>query len=161
MYWQEKKKRTKQVPLSFFPDMECMELDFYHCFACYFLVGAASCVVPGSQGWIFPHLHSNPAAKVTDIVKKLSHVPGVPDGATGTCLRVGAAVEVTKRADVVAAVHRGGWYYPNASLTTMMEYNVQTGDTIALVGKALHGWADPNLRVYPPRCDPILSSMTP
>lgn len=88
--------------------------------------GDSSTLSSAPESWIFPFLRANAASKVTDIVKKsIGVVPGVPSGATGTCLRVGGAMEVTMRADVVTAVHRGGWEYPAASVNTVLEYMTQ------------------------------------
>ncbi len=69
-------------------------------------------------------------------------------------------MEVTKRADVVAAVHRGGWDHPLASVTTVLEYMIQSPETLATAGKALAGWPDPKQSVYPPRCVPIMATLT-
>ena len=59
-------------------------------------------------------------------------------------------MEVTMRADVVTAVHRGGWEYPAASVNTVLEYLTQSVETLAVAGKALAGWPDPSTRVLPP-----------
>ncbi|OYX41102.1 hypothetical protein B7Y94_05555 [Candidatus Saccharibacteria bacterium 32-49-12] len=157
-------KRSEQQPLSFFPDVDCMEIDFYHAFGCYLAVGGDSSSVSSmdAESWIFPFLRANAAAKVTEAVKRfVGKVPGVPSGATGTCLRVGGAIEATMRAGVVAAVHRGGWEYPVASVTTMLEYMVQSPETLALAGKALAGWPEPRHFVSPPRCDNVTNTLTP
>lgn len=162
LHWQEP-KRVKQMPLSFFPDMERMELCWYHAFACYVLVGADSSSLSAEpETWIFPHLRPNAASKVTDILKRyIDRVPDMPRNATGTCLRVGAAMEVTLRTDVVVAAHRGGWDYPHASVSTIMEYMVQSGETLAIGGRALAGWPEPKTPVFPPSCDAILGLLLP
>jgi hypothetical protein len=70
MYWQEQ-KRGKQVPLNFFPDIDCMELDFYNAMGHYFIVGGdSSSVTSEPETWIFPYLRANAASKVTAMIQK-------------------------------------------------------------------------------------------
>lgn len=161
MMWQQR-KRVTQVGLNWFCDFCCMELDFVHCMACYMLVGAdSSSIAADEDTWMFPFLRTNTSSKVTEMLKKfVGVVPGVPDDVTATCLRVGSAMEVTKRTNLVTAVHRGAWDYPMASITTAMEYVTQTIETVSIAGKALAGWPDPTQDVFPPRCEPILTTLT-
>lgn len=156
MDWQELKTNA-QKPMNFFCDRECFEIDLYHALCCYFIVGAGSQWIqsePLDKRWIFPFVRSDTASKITTYLRKLaSKVPGVPLDVTSTALRVGGVQEVVNRTDIVVGTIRGGWGGFLASVATIMEYYMQTHETLSKGGRAVSGWPQPEKQVHPPDCE--------
>lgn len=166
--WIER-KTLAQKPMNFFSDAQTYQIDVYHSWGCYFVIGAGSKHLTALSNTniptlIFPFLDVDSATrKITAYMRKLAPMCGksVPLDVTATALRVGGVQEVVNRTgDIVAGTIRGGWGGFLASVATIMEYYQQTHQTLSKGGKALAGWPDPDAHVHPPSCSPILQTLT-
>lgn len=161
--WSET-KRSKQKFMNFFSDRLNYEMDFFHSFGCYIMVGGGTeyASVRSSTGanvdcskFVFPTLASqiSPATTVNGYIKELvasKQVTGLSEDSIGTSLRIGAT-NVMANSPGVELQHiimRGGWEF--SGFCNVFEYMLQITTSVGVGGRALAGWPNPRAICYPP-----------
>ena len=96
------------------------------------------------------------ASKVSRIIEKCRDggVEGIPDDLTSHGIRVSAADEMmfNEHLPFFAAIARGGW---DCKADTLLFFYLTLKKHVATAGKALAGWADPNMTVTAPTLEAI------
>ena len=96
------------------------------------------------------------ASKVSRIIQKCRDggVEDLPEDFTGHGLRVAAADEMMFNVHLpfFAAIARGGW---DCKADTLLFYYLTQKLHVAAAGKALAGWANPNVKVHAPTLEAI------
>jgi hypothetical protein len=150
MDWSQS-KTSKVKQMTFCPDKDHPELDFYLCWATYFVIG-------GSQRyreskWIFPFIADlkQPNRKINDYLGKLRlKIDVLTEEYQGTALRIGATNHLANHPGITfeQLVTFGGW--DMSSISACFHYILQLEEPILKCSRALTGW-DPRYPVFPPR----------
>jgi hypothetical protein len=99
------------------------------------------------------------STKMTAYLRKIAKLmddADLPLDIKCTSLRVGGVCKVVNRTgDIVVGCMRGGWGGFFSSFSNIMEYYMQTHNTLSRGGRAVSGWPVHNRGAFPPDFDVI------
>lgn len=161
--WSQQKTGAQKY-LPFPADAKSYFIDFYHCFACYFIVGGVNMfqsVDNLGEKWYFPALRGKDdggtAQTVTAVLKSAAEsVPHLKkDLITSTSLRIGAANTMAANPTVSLAelILTGGWQADFES--NLWVYLLQLLPFMVIGVRALAGYKNARMETFTPRLDPI------
>jgi hypothetical protein len=151
MDWSQS-KTSKVKQMTFFPDKEHPEMDFYLSLATYFAIGGFQ-RFNAEKKWIFPFIADlkQPNRKINEYLAKLRpRIHALTEEYQGTALRIGATNHLANHPDITIEqlIVFGGW--DMSSFSAAFHYILQLEEPIIKCARALSGW-DPKFPVYPPR----------